>query len=224
MNDIELWWERNHKGGDVLNKIIELIENYSKKVFFILNCNKYSYNVIKETLPLQEHLLSVIECGRFNTEQLQNLIIYRHKSSGLKLNYKGKNEENISPLNLSLLFSTYFKFTQGIPGMALSTWKANIVDSKAGIISIKKPSKPDMDVLNRLDADILMVIALFIQHKEMDAEKLKRITLYDSKAVELLLLNLLNSGLIVKKEHNTYSIGRNIEPFMVETCINKGII
>jgi len=224
MNDIELWWERNHKGDEVLNKILDLIETYSKKVFFILTCNKYSYNVIKETLPLREHLLSVIECGKFNTEQLQNLIIYRHKSSGLKLKYKGKNEEDISPLKLSLLFSAYFKFTQGNPGMALSIWKANIIDSKPGFISIKKPSKPDMDVLKRLDADILMVIALFIQHKNMDAEKLKRITLYDSKAVDLLLLKLLNFGLIVTKEHNTYSLGRNIEPFMVETCINKGII
>jgi amino acid transporter len=224
MNDIELWWERNHKGGEVLNKIIELIENYSSNVFFILNCNKYSYEVIKETLPLQVHLLSVIECGNFNTEQLQNLILYRHKSSGLKLNYKGKNEEDISPLHLSLLFSAYFNFTQGIPGMALSTWKANIIDSESGTLSIKKPSKPNMDALKRLDADILMVVALFIQHKNMDAEKLKRITGYDSEAVDLVLLKLLNFGLILTKGHNTYSLGRNIEPFMVETCINKGII
>ncbi|WP_372752505.1 amino acid permease [Labilibaculum sp.] len=224
MNDIELWWERNHKGGDVINKIIDLIENYSSKVFFILNCNKYSYNVIKETLPLQVHLLSVIECGNFNTEQLQKLIIYRHKSSGLKLNYNGKNEEDISPLNLSLLFSAYFNFTKGIPGMALNTWKANIVDSESGIISIKKPSKPNMEILKRLDADLLMVIALFIQHKHIDAEKLKRITGYDSKAVDLLLLKLNNLGLIVTKGNNTLSLGRNIEPFMVETCINKGII
>ncbi|PKQ63363.1 hypothetical protein BZG02_08220 [Labilibaculum filiforme] len=224
MNDIELWWERNHKGGEVINKIIELIANYSHKVFFMLNCNKYAYNVIKETLPLQVHLLSVVECGNFNTEQLQKLIIYRHKSSGLKLKYNGKEEEDISPLSLSLLFSAYFNFTQGIPGVALSTWKANIVDSEAGTISIKKPSKPNMEVLKRLDAELLVVVALFIQHKYMDAEKLMRITGYDTKAVDLLLVKLLNFGLIVTKGLNTYRLGRNIEPFMVETCINKGII
>ncbi|MCK9181213.1 MAG: hypothetical protein M0P15_10270, partial [Bacteroides sp.] len=131
---------------------------------------------------------------------------------------------DISPLNLSLLFNAYFNFTQGIPGMALSTWKANIIDSGTGIISIKKPSKPDMDVLKRLDADILMIIALFIQHKNMDAEKLKRITGYDNKVIDLLLIKLINFGLIVRKEYNIYSLGRNIEPFMVETCLNKGII
>ena len=224
MNDIELWWERNHNGGEVLNQIIELIENYSHKVFFILNCNTYSYNIIKETFPLKEHLLSIIECGNFNTQQLQNLIIYRHKSSGLKLKYNGKIEEDISPLNLSLLFNAYFNVTQGIPGMALSTWKANIIDSGTGIISIKKPSKPNMDILKRLDTEILMIIALFIQHKNMDNEKLKRITGYDNKTVDLLILKLLNFGLIVRKEYNIYSLGRNIEPFMVETCLNKGII
>ncbi|MRT93926.1 amino acid permease [Ancylomarina sp. 16SWW S1-10-2] len=224
MNDIELWWERNHEGSKVLKQIIEIIEKFSNKVFFVLNCNTYAYQVMKEVLPLQEHLLSVVECGNFNTGQLQKLIINRHKSSGLKINYQGKEEEDISPLNLSLLFNAYFSFTKGVPGMALTTWKANIIESEHGVITIKKPSRPNTDLLMQLDAEILTVIALFIQHKNIDNEKLMRITGFDNSVVDLLLLKLFNFGLIVKTNNDTYCLGRNIEPFMVETCINKGII
>jgi hypothetical protein len=148
----------------------------------------------------------------------------RQKSSGLTLGYAGKSGKKLTQLQLSILFNAYFNFSGGIPGVAMNTWKANIVSADSESITIKKPTQPNVDILRNLDPDWLVIIALFIQHKNMDINKLTRITGYDQFVVERWINNLFNAGIIVKKGVNTYRLGRNIEPFLVNVCVEKGII
>jgi amino acid transporter len=224
INDLELWWERSNNGYQVLEKLIELIHNFGKKVFFVLNCNIYSFNIINSAFPMEDAFLSIIDCENFNTYQLQNLILKRHKSSGIKLQYKDHDEEDLSQLSLSILFNTYFNLCQGNPGIAINTWKANIIKADSESVRIKKPKPNDSDILNYLDPDWLVVIALFIQHKNLDVIKLARILKSDAFSAEKIINNLFNSGLIVQKGSNAYTLGRNIEPYLVDVCAKKGII
>lgn len=224
INDMELWWERSITGYDVLKKLDELINNYGKKVFFIISCNIYSYQIINSVYPLEDAFLSIINCGNFNTNQLQNLILKRHKSSGISLQFKELGEENLSQFTLSLLFNAYFKLSQGNPGIAINTWKANIINANNESIIIRRPKLPDVSILYNIDPDWLIVIALFIQHKNIDVNKLSRIMKSDTNASERIINNLLNAGLIVLKGSSTYTLGRNIEPYLVDLCLEKGII
>ena len=129
INNLELWWERRAGGDAVLLKLIELIQLYGNKVFFILNCNIHSFNIIKKIVPIENACLSIIECEPFNAKELQQLVLSRHKSSGIGLNYHGTPEESVSQLSLSILFNKYFIVTDGNPGVTLNSWKANIICS-----------------------------------------------------------------------------------------------
>jgi amino acid transporter len=224
INDLELWWERSKNGCDVLNKIIELINIYGQKIFFVINCNTHSFTIINQILPFEDNFISIVECSNFNTKQLQDLILSRHKSSGLTMHYKGKTEDSLSQLSLSFLFNSYFNFSEGVPGVALNTWKSNIIMANSESITIKKPSQPNVDILANLHTDWLVVIALFIQHKNIDIQKLARITSYEIHICEKLIANLYNAGIIVSKGNSSYTLGRNIEPILVSLCMEKGII
>jgi len=224
IDDLELWWERSASGGEVLAKILELLDIYGRKVFFIINCNSHSFNIINKIIPAGDNFISIVDCNSFNTGQLQQLIMNRHKSSGLMLNYNGKSEDSLSQLSLSLLFNSFFLFTGGVPGIALNAWKANIIKTDAESIFIKKPEQPNVEILSEIDGDWLVLISLFIQHKNLDLNKLMRITDYESIYAGNLLTKLLNAGIIVAKGANSYCLGRNIEPFLVNLCIEKGII
>jgi amino acid transporter len=224
LNNLELWWERRDGGDAVLLKIIELIQLYGNKIFFILNCNTHSFNIIKKIVPLENSCLSIIECGPFNAKELQKLVLSRHKSSGIGLNYHGTPEDAISQLSLSILFNKYFIVTDGNPGVALNSWKANIISSGNDEINIKKPERPNTEVLNNLQPDWLIIIALFIQHKEMDVHKLARITGYLTEHLNNLVVNLKYAGILVQKNEEVYTLGRNIEPLLVEVCLTQGII
>jgi hypothetical protein len=224
INDMELWWERRVGGDEVLNKIIELIQIYSSKVLFIVNCNTYSFNIIKRLVPFEDNCQSIIECKPFNAKELQQLIISRHNSSGMIFSYKDSDEESLSHLSLSLLFNSYFNASNGIPGVALNTWKSSIVDSQDDTIYIKKPENPSYSILLDLQPDWLIILALFIQHKQLDIEKLLRISAYPIEELRIMVLNLKNAGLIVYKNENVMTLGRVSEPFIADTCLTKGII
>ncbi len=224
INNLELWWERRAGGDEVILKMIELIQLYGNRVFFILNCNTHSFNIIKKIAPIESNCLSIIECEPFNAKELQQMVLSRHKSSGIRLNYNGTPEESVSQLSLSILFNKYFIVTDGNPGVALNTWKANITDSGNDAIHIKKPEKPRIEVLNNLQPEWLVIIALFIQHKELDFNKLARVTGYHQTFVKNLILNLNYAGILVQKRGDIYRLGRNIEPLLVEVCLTKGII
>ena len=75
-----------------------------------------------------------------------------------------------------------------------------------------------------LQPDWLTILALFIQHKNLDIEKLVRISAYPIEEIRIMLLNLKNAGLIVYKNESVMTLGRVSEPFIVDTCLTKGII
>jgi amino acid transporter len=224
INNLELWWERRPGGMNVLQKIIDLIQLYGHKVLFIVNCNVHAFNIIKKLVPLEENCLSIVECEPFNARELQDLILTRHKSSGIHFEYKGIPEESISQLTLSLLFNSYFNVTNGIPGVALNSWKANITDAKEETIYIKKPELPNHSVLMNLPPDWLVILSLFIQHKHMNEIKLMRLSHLSEDQVKTMLLNLKNAGILVYKTPDILVIGRNVEPLIVDTCVAKGLI
>ncbi len=224
INDLELWWERRPDGGEVIEQLIELIKRYSQKVFFIININVFSYNLMRQLYPLNDYNLATVHCNPFNSQELQQMILQRHKSSGVSLIYRGKEEESISQLTYSVLFSRYFNLSEGIPGVAINLWKANIRSINNDSIEIKKPKKINHDILHDLSKNWLVVLTLFIHHKNIDAGKLTRVTGMSLEKSTELLFTMANSGLIVKKSQTVYTLGRNVEPFIVEVCKTKGLI
>ncbi|MCU4164367.1 hypothetical protein [Carboxylicivirga caseinilyticus] len=223
-NDLELWWERRNGGGEVIDQIIELIKLYSQKIFFILNINTYAYDILKQIYPIEEYSLANVKCVPFNSAEIQQMILQRHKSSGINLTYMGKQEQSISQLTYSLLYNRYFTMSDGIPGVAINIWKANIRSLNNDNIEIRKPQKINYDVLFDMPKEWMIVLAIMIHHKNIGIEKLARITNYTSDKAKHIIFALENSGLIVKKSEVVYTIGRNIEPFVVEVCKTKGLI
>ena len=224
INNFELWWERTKEGYRVIEKIIELIKDHGKRVFVILNCNIHAFDHLKKITSIEDNLLCTIECGPFNSKQLQQLILNRHKSSGLTLQYRNKTEDALNQLNFTLLFNAYFNYSEGIPGVAMDAWLANIVDATDDIITIQRPRIPTTDVLYNIEPDWLVIIALFIQHKNMDTNKLVRVTDMNLSDISQLLNNLVNAGILISKADGIYTVGRYIEPFLVKLCMEKGII
>jgi amino acid transporter len=224
INNLDLWWERRPGGGAVILKLIELIKEYGERIFFVLNCESNSFNIIKNIYPILSHSLALVECEAFNSKELQHLILSRHKSSGIALSYQDKTEDAISQLKFSLLFNQYFYLSGGIPGIAMNIWKANIVKYEKDTITIRKPAKYSADNLCYLQKEWLLVISLVIQHKHMDLNKLVRLTNYKIEVANNLLQGMKNAGLIVEKESQVYILDRNIEPYLVYCSKTFGLI
>lgn len=224
INDLELWWERSNNGYEVLREIMDLIRIFGRKVFFLINTNIFSLKQINKAYPMENNFLSVVECNPFDAEHLQKLIQQRHKTSGLTFFYRNTSELSISKIKIASLFNSYFSYSRGIPGVAMNAWIGNIVKVDKQDVFITKPKQPNYDVLNNINSDWLIVIALFIQHKNITANKLARIMGVSEIEAEDLIYNLSNARILESRNTEVYSLERYLEPFLVKVIEEKGII
>jgi len=224
INDLELWWERSVNGLSVIEDIVNLIKLYGKKILFIINSNTFSFNQINKVLPIESIFLSIVECKPFDSLKLQQLILSRHKSSGFNFYYKNLSEKNVFQIRLAVFFHSVFNYSKGVQGVAMNAWLKSIKKIDNQNIYISKPEIPNTDCFDNLNMDWLIVIALFIQHKNMNSEKLARVMNMLKSDAEDLIINFYNSGILEIRENDIYSINRYVEPFLVEKCIEKGII
>ncbi|MBW6492571.1 MAG: amino acid permease [Lentimicrobium sp.] len=223
-NDLELWWERSEKGCEIIYELTQLIRTFSRDVLFIMNCNTYAFHQINKAFPIEDHILSLVECRPFDTRKLQQLILKRHNTSGLTFHYRNTSQNALLQLRIAALFHSYFNYSQGIPGVAINAWIKNITKVSLKDIFITRPESPNLEKLADLDKEWLIVIALFIQHKNLTSEKLSRIMDLTSDDSVKLMENLLNAGIIDVRANGIFKLNVYLEPFLVRICTEKGII
>ena len=105
INDLELWWQRSDDGFKIIDRISDLIDTYGNKWFFIVNANIHSYHFIKKIKPIDQHFLNIVNCEPYDAEDLKNIILLRHKASGMNFYIDG---EEPSELKQARLFNALF--------------------------------------------------------------------------------------------------------------------
>ena len=214
IDDLELWWERSQNGCEIVKMIMNLIKDYSKRFCFVVNMNPYAYDLINKMVNLQEVFISVIYLKPFDSKDIREMVIRRHRSSGLKFVLKKNEEEELSEIRIASLFSKYFSFSEGNPGIVLKAWLANIISVSGNRILIRSPRLPDTKVLTELDDDWKAVLLQLILHKRLTYDRLDMIFLQDGKTHEI-LSSLLRTGLVEERNKDLFVISPFIEPHLI---------
>jgi len=195
-DDLELWWEKSETGNEVLKQIEQIIQNYSSRCLFVFTANKQSYRIINRLIQFERLAVNTIELEPFNSKELQEIILFRHNTSGFGLKMKGKNPAGLSMTSKAKLFLKIFRFSDGNVGTALLSWVANVSDFKEGTIYVNSPHSTDLSAFENLSAEIKIYLIQFILHKRVSFEKLQRITLDDTETIKERLYFLKRTGLI----------------------------
>lgn len=224
IDDLELWWERSHSGYQILDEIIRLISKFGSRIMFVLGCNVYAFKQMSGIVPFHNHLLARIECKPFDTRKIQQLIMLRHKSSGLNFSYKSASEQGVLPLRMAGLFHALFRYSQGIPRIAMNGWLNSIQRKRQQTIYLVKPEVPDTEVFRKLDKDWLVIIALFAQHKLMSIDTLSNVMKQENAITEHWVSLLQNAGLLVVAENDRYRLTPVIEHLLIDVCQEFGLI
>ncbi len=224
IEDLELWWEKSENGDTVLTKIFEIIDEYSDKNLFIVNINTYSYNTIKLINNIDRYFINIIDCKPFNAEEIKDIILFRHNSSGLKISYKNKTGEKIKLSDYAKLFAKYFNYSDGNIGVSLFYWISNISKSEQNGITIKSPQIIDSSGIENLEKEIYIILLQFLLHKRMDIPKLARVCLESEKKILSQIKYLKRTGIIVEEQSNVYTINKFIYPQIKKKLIDIDMI
>ncbi|MFC2088393.1 hypothetical protein ACFLSX_02245 [Calditrichota bacterium] len=215
-HDLELWWERSHNGFTVIDEIIELIGKYSDKCLFIVNTDMNSFKFINRLKNIENSFISAIKCQPFDSEEIQNAILLRHRSSGLKFEFDGHPEDSISNLRLARLFNKYFDISEGNIGQAIHYWISNITKVKSQLLYIQNPVSVSDKVLNKINKDWLLIMQQFMLHKHLSSERLSRIMGDGSSTLLQLLISFRRSGLIQDIQPDVFQISPYIQPIITK--------
>jgi amino acid transporter len=215
-HDMELWWEMSDSGFDTFQLILDTIKEYSEKCLFVLNMNQYTYNRINAIHDIENNFIGVIFCRPFDSEELKELIMRRHKSSGMKIHLGKKNEEQLSDIRTAGLFNKLFNYSGGNPGLSLFTWLTQIKRVTDERFTIEPPTTPGMGIFESLNDDWQVVLIQLIYHKRMDLNKLKNVLQIDESEIEKIVNTLLMTGLVKEKTKGLYVINNYTDRFLAE--------
>ncbi len=223
LDDIELWWEKSQNGFVVIDEILDLIENQSNKCFFILNINIHSYDIINKIKRIENHFLNIIEALPFNSENIKNIILFRHQLSGLQLVLNNKPEFDYNDADFAKLFLRYFNYSGGFVGETLNAWIVNIENADDHTIYAKSPINPNLRILDYISIDYLLIILQFILHKRLTIDRLKRVTMLDDKALQTQINFLKRSG-IIETENDVMFINKDMYIHLKNKLIQMDLI
>jgi amino acid transporter len=223
INDLDLWWERHNQGLDVIRKIYALIENLSRNNFFIVNCGTFAYQLINRVEKFDSVFMGSIECQPFDAKDLKDLITARHKTGGLSLVYKGKQERELTEWNYARLFNKYFNISEGNPGYALQLWLTSITKVVGKTIHIRKPEVPNLSYLRGISDELLVVILQIIIHRRCSLARLARVLRQSDEQTLVLIKNLHRSGIIEERFVGVWAVNHLLEPFIVTVLQEKGL-
>ncbi|MEZ5195515.1 MAG: hypothetical protein R2764_03720 [Bacteroidales bacterium] len=224
IHDLEMWWERSPKGYAVIKEIIRLITEYCSKCLFIVNLNPYAYEIINDTLKIEDVFISMINSMPFDSQELKEMIIRRHHSSGMKFKLKNRDEDSLSEFKLAGLFSRFFDNTEGNPGVSLNLWLSSIEKISGETIYINSPHQPEVSILETLDPEWQIILIQFILHKRLTREKLENLLLLESGVVEDMVESMRRNGLLTERANDLYMINVFAEPFLIKYFKQKGLL
>jgi hypothetical protein len=224
IHDLELWWERSGQGFEIIKLILQLIGRFDYKCLFIINMNPFAYELINGMINMENNFISIIECQPFNSEELKEMVMRRHRSSGLKFRLDKKDEEKISEIGLARLFNKYFDQSDGNPGTVLYQWLNEIQKVSAGTIHIKAPRGIDLQPIENLDDNSTIVLVQLALHKRMPYHKLERVLGIEAHITEGIVNSLLRRGLIEERSDRILHINPYVEPFVRKVIKRKGLV
>lgn len=206
--DIELWWERRNDGDEVILLLKSLINKYANKFIFLVSINNSALKIIDQTINLTESFISKIEMQEFDSEELKEMILYRHRTSTLEFELKGKQETQFKEWQFARLFNQYYRFTKGNPGFALNAWVNNVLNYADETISIRKPHSRHWEEYQFLEKNTKLILVAFILHSSMDYEKLMRLMMINEEEALKSLSVLERSGIIKEVEKGVFKISK----------------
>lgn len=226
IENLELWWQKSPGGDLIIHQIIDMIKQFSNTHLFVLSMDVDSYRIINQTSKISAFTSSVINMQAFSARQLQEAVLFRHQSSGIKFVIENNNkvQDELKAKDLAHIFHQHQLLSKGNIGLALNYWVANIVSFDGSYLKIKIPKTISNKPLNSLNADHLLILSQFIFHKYITINNLSDILrvkqIYFIEDLEF----LLRTGIVQKKAAGLYYINPAVYIPIREKLIEKGYL
>jgi amino acid transporter len=224
LHDLELWWSRSEDGLDVIKLVLRLIEDYGHRTLFVLNMNTYAFRFISKVLPLADHALSVVNCGPLSAEELKDVILLRHRSTGHRFRLDNKIEEQLSEWALARIFTGAFDYSMGNVGVALQAWVSHAESVQRSTIALRLPRATNLDLFDELRMEWIAILIQFVLHKRLTRERLLTITRASEPSLAVAVNTLIRMGIVTESSAGVLELNRFVAHMVTTHLEERGLL
>ena len=191
------------------------MQEFSNKIFFIININEYALKIINQLTSLNTRALDIVFCQPFDARDLKNLIMLRHKAGGMKFILDKKHEDQMTEWDYARFFNRYFNLSSGNPGYAINLWLAGIKKISGTTLIIEKPSAAEINFTGQLSQHETLYILQFLVHRRLSANNLSELLHANIDNTEKIIRELLQKNILTEEYQEIYSINPVLENYLI---------
>ncbi len=224
LHDLELWWGRQPGGSALLERLMHLIDRHSDRCFFILNMGLRPFRFLDRLIRLSDRALAVVECGSLDAETLKDIVMIRHRSTGLAFELAGRPESTLRDWRIARLFSAHFDNSAGMVGVALTAWIAGVTAVGPTTLTIEAPTQPSLEPLEGLRVSWVAVLVQLVLHRQLTRERLLSVSQLPEAELLEELAALLRMGLVTEDRRGVIELDLVVEHLLIAHFEESGVL
>jgi hypothetical protein len=223
VDDLDLWWERRSGGLEVVEYLLDLIDRFGGRCLFVVTATTVTDDLLRQLVRFEERFLASIHLDPFTAEALRDIVLVRHRSTGMGLVVDGRTTEGLADWRLARFFNQLFDRTHGNVGEALQAWIAAIESVEAEEVRVRTTDAPRLSPLRELQPRQRALLGALMVHRRLLPAGLGRITGLDAQTLGEEVAALRRSGTL-EDSGGILVLNRYVEPDLRHDLRARGIV
>ena len=209
LKDLQRMFIRTVDGFDCLERFLLFVSRTASKVHWVVSCTLYSWKYLTRVVDVQNFTRQVVDMDSWNAEQIEEIILRRHRLSGYQLHFttpaavrssrkfrKLTSEEERQTYLRKYFFSQLSQLSAGNITAAILFWLRSIKEVSEDQFMVPAKINFDASFLEQLSGDELFTLASFVQHDQLIAAHHAMIFHQDIQQSRLILTLMVNKGFL----------------------------
>ena len=217
LENIHHLYLRKVGGFKALKLLFEIVSGTNNNIFWLVSSNLYAWNYLERVLNISDYFAYTIKLQSLTDEQINEIILKRHRVSGYNIKYES-SEEVIKSKTFQKLtefqqqnylkekyFSELNKFARSNLSISLFFWMRSTKEVDKDTIVIGSLEELDFSFLQGLSDEKIFTLYALLIHDGLSTEQHSVIFNQDVEKSRLTLLLLTDDGIIIK-DNNRFLI------------------
>ena len=213
IDDLEHLIMRTPGGTDLVERLMTFMSRTDSLIFWVAAVNDLAWRFIESSASgTASTFLRHRSLKPFNAASLEELVLARHRRSGMQLRFEAPQSQGDTWRNWfrrrrtdevrqaairQQYFERLYRECEQNVMLALYRWiRSCRFDRQKGIVTVEPLQTLPHDALGRMPLDALFSLETFLVHKTLSADEHAAVTRFENVESDLLLESLLNRRLI----------------------------
>lgn len=190
-----------------------MIAEYGHRILFMLSCNIYFYQHIRQSIDLDAHLLETIMINPMPIQEIKKVILTRHHSGGMTYFWNGRSEKNQGIREQNKLFKRLTAVSEGNIGIVLYNWLGNIKNVDENMLTLGGVEQEELPPVLSAEWEIMLLQVLL--HKQLSFRRLCSIYPQEEQETNGVLQSLLRANLLIETSDKLIKINPYVLPYLL---------